>query len=154
LSDGEPVLGIPQEARQAAEGMNFGIAGYQPDVMMTSPLPSDPSAAAAARGLVRSCLDGWGLAHMTDDVELVVSELVTNAVRYGERPISLRAGMQGRTLTLAVEDADPSRVPTQRDAGPDSTGGRGLLLIGAVSQRWGCTVGPSSKIVWAELSAD
>lgn len=119
---------------------------------MTTALPSDLRAAAAARVVIRSCLQEWDLAALEDDAELVVSELVGNALRHGKSPLTMTIARSEGALLLAVEDAAPTLVPSPRRADANATDGRGMLLITALSRRWGCTTGPATKIVWAELA--
>lgn len=133
-------------------GIVAALPGYPYDVMMTRPLPDDLTASSAARGMLRSWLTDWELTDSLDDAELVVGELVANALRHGAGPITLCVGRSDRQLVLAVEDAASASLPTPRAADPDATNGRGMLLIGALAQRWGCTTGPTSKVVWAELA--
>lgn len=129
------------------------VPGYPFVVQMTESLPTDLSAAAAARMLVRDCLPQWGLTHLQDDAELIASELVANALRHGTGPVTITLGRAGDHLLLAVEDAAVTLLPVPRLAGFEATNGRGMHLISTLSNRWGCSAGVSSKVVWAELAA-
>ncbi|GAA4609724.1 anti-sigma regulatory factor (Ser/Thr protein kinase) [Actinoplanes octamycinicus] len=113
-------------------------------------VPRGPQAPAAARGAVIDALRGWGLHEQAwlGNVSVVVSELVTNAVLHGGGPITLILRLDERGLTLTVADGSPA-LPHRRD--PDLTGGRGLMLIEALSSRWGVLHDPGGKRVWAEL---
>ncbi|MGW5864860.1 ATP-binding protein [Streptomyces sp. NPDC055239] len=87
------------------------------------------------------------------DVQLCVSELLSNVIRHlGEgTPVTVRlSGTQGR-IRVAVTDPDPRAWPLLRRAGGDDETGRGLALLDAVSLRWGVEQGPDSKTVWCEL---
>ncbi|MFE6164556.1 ATP-binding protein [Streptomyces sp. NPDC056486] len=87
------------------------------------------------------------------DVQLCVSELLSNVIRHlGEgTPVTVRlSGAQGR-IRVAVTDPDPRAWPLLRRAGSDDETGRGLALLDAVSLRWGVEQGPDSKTVWCEL---
>jgi hypothetical protein len=122
-----------------------------------------PESVRAAREFTRATLRGWGLAAVSDDAELVVSELVTNALRHGlsgsgapgpdgSGPvIGLRLMVQAPHLLCMV--TDPSReIPRRRDSGPLDATGRGLCVIESCSSRWGwCPLDAGGKVVWALL---
>lgn len=129
------------------------VPGYPFHVQTTTSLPADLTAAGAARTLIRTWLPRWGLSHLQDDAELVASELVANAMRHGAAPVTLTIGSNEGHLVLAVEDAAATLLPIPRQASDEATGGRGMILIGALSARWGCSAGTYSKVVWAELAA-
>lgn len=112
------------------------------------PLPRDASAARAARDLARDQLAAWKLADLTDATELVVSELVGNALRYGNGPGELRLFRDDR-LTIEVSDTGPD-LPHIQQATLSEEGGRGLQLVNAVCRRWGSCRTATGKIVWAE----
>jgi MEDS: MEthanogen/methylotroph, DcmR Sensory domain/Histidine kinase-like ATPase domain len=85
-----------------------------------------------------------------DDVQLVVSELATNAVVHAGTPFSISVSSDGRTMRIAVSDWSVVR-PVVRDGSPDAISGRGLRLVAAVAGDWGVEPGPDGKTVWAEL---
>lgn len=134
-------------------GILHRVPGYPFSVQTTTPLPEDFRAAAAARTLIRTWLPQWGLSNLQEDAELIVSELVGNALRHGASPVTLTLGTSDGHLVLAVEDAAAAALPIPRQAAADATDGRGMRIIGALAARWGCSAGPSSKVVWAELAA-
>nr|WP_240965370.1 SpoIIE family protein phosphatase [Streptomyces zingiberis] len=103
-----------------------------------------------ARRLARRALERWGLEDLSDSVELLVSEIVTNAVRYAERPITLRL-LRTDVLRCEVGD-DVPQLPRLRQARPSDEGGRGLYLVNKVARRWGATRLSTGKVVWFELS--
>ncbi|MFD0329099.1 SpoIIE family protein phosphatase [Streptacidiphilus monticola] len=111
-------------------------------------LAAESSAPARARRLVRGSLRDWGLDELLDVTELLVSELVTNAVRYSRAPIGLRLTLGQRLL---VEVADPLPDPPQerRAAGTDE-GGRGLQLVHRLAADWGTRAEAGGKVVWFE----
>ncbi|MFV2118796.1 SpoIIE family protein phosphatase, partial [Streptomyces sp. Act-28] len=120
------------------------------DRVVTWELPADPSVVAEARALVRRKLTEWGLAHMEFTTGLVVSELVTNAVRYGGGgPVSLRL-LRDETLICEVSDRSNSS-PRIRRAATTEEGGRGLFLVAQFTRRWGARFMPRGKTVWAEV---
>ncbi|MFJ7147311.1 ATP-binding protein [Streptomyces sp. NPDC100445] len=121
-------------------------------------LPALPSAVGTARHVVRDLLTAWGLpGDARDDVVLVVSELVTNAlVHSAGRRIGCRLRSTADRIRVEVEDqAGGPALPVARRPGPDDPHGRGLLLVGTLSRDWGVTAVPGggSRVVWAELPA-
>ncbi|WP_329025241.1 SpoIIE family protein phosphatase [Streptomyces sp. NBC_00690] len=115
-------------------------------------VPSDPAAVAQARTDAVRRLADWEL---DDDIrftaELVVSELVTNAIRYGLPPIQLRL-IHERAVICEVSDASYTS-PRLRRARVFDEGGRGLLLVAQLTQRWGTRYTPTGKTIWADISA-
>jgi serine phosphatase RsbU (regulator of sigma subunit) len=108
----------------------------------------DPSLVADARKLATDQLVRWGLEDAVFVTELVVSELVTNAMRYGGAPIELRL-IRDRTLICEVSDAS-STSPHLRRARTFDEGGRGLLLVAQLTDRWGSRPSGAGKTIWAE----
>jgi anti-sigma regulatory factor (Ser/Thr protein kinase) len=112
-------------------------------------LPREPRSVGRAREYARGQLLGWGLEPLVDTAELLVSELVTNALRYGEGEIRLRL-LLDRTLVCEVWDAGLVQ-PRRRRARDTDEGGRGLQLVGLLSAAWGSRRTPRGKTVWFEL---
>ncbi|MFK4688012.1 hypothetical protein RKD22_000947 [Streptomyces pristinaespiralis] len=112
------------------------------------PLPADATAASAARRLVVEQLAGWDLEGLADTTELVVSELVGNALRYGGGPGQLRL-MRHERLVVEVSDTGPD-LPLIQHATLNDEGGRGLQLINMLCRRWGSCRTSEGKVVWAE----
>lgn len=113
-------------------------------------LPPDGSVVATARRLVEHQLAAWSLTENVFTTELIVSELVTNAIRYGQGPIELRLILD-RTLICEVSDAS-STSPHMRQAAPTDEGGRGLFIVMQLCDRWGTRTTAAGKTVWAEQS--
>ncbi|WP_439945605.1 SpoIIE family protein phosphatase [Streptomyces sp. BBFR109] len=112
--------------------------------------PADPETVADARAAASGRLALWGLTDLDFTVELIVSELVTNAIRYAGGPIGLRL-IRGDVLVCEV--SDPSNTqPRLRRASLADEGGRGLFLVAQLSTRWGSRYGRSGKTIWAELA--
>ncbi|TXS74100.1 MULTISPECIES: ATP-binding SpoIIE family protein phosphatase [unclassified Streptomyces] len=111
-------------------------------------LPLDPAAVARARGLASRQLDSWGLADLSFTTELVVSELVTNAIHYASGPIQLRL-IRDRSLLCEVSDAGHT-TPHLRRATSEDEGGRGLFIVAHMVQRWGTRYSPAGKTIWTE----
>ncbi|MFE9138062.1 ATP-binding protein [Streptomyces sp. NPDC007355] len=118
-------------------------------------LPCDLESAAVARRLVAAVLARWELAELTGSAELIVSELVTNAVLHactGGAPVRVVVTrVQDDRVQVAVTDLD-QRPPVLVRAGPAEDSGRGLALVAALSQCWGCERRRWGKRVWAELA--
>ncbi|NDZ81414.1 SpoIIE family protein phosphatase [Streptomyces sp. SID10853] len=112
-------------------------------------LDPEEQAPGRARRLVRRALERWGLDEMSDSVELLVSEVVTNAVRYAERPVTLRL-LRTDVLRCEVGDDSP-QLPRQRRARDTDEGGRGLFLVNRLTRRWGATRLSTGKVVWFEI---
>ncbi|EPH44979.1 SpoIIE family protein phosphatase [Streptomyces aurantiacus] len=111
-------------------------------------LPAEPVAAGKARELATQQLHHWGLEDLSFATELVVSELVTNAVRYAEGPIQVRL-IRDRTLLCEVADTGHTS-PHLRHSGEEDEGGRGLFIVAQLVQRWGTRYTPSGKTIWTE----
>ena len=119
------------------------------------PLPGDVRAVAQARAFLRTALSAWGAEVLLDEAELVLSELVTNALVHTDAPggVLLRYDRGARRLTVNVHDRS-TRHPLERHAGPDALGGRGLGIVQAVADEWGVSVAGDGKTVWAELAVE
>ncbi|MEU9700733.1 SpoIIE family protein phosphatase [Streptomyces sp. NPDC047981] len=111
-------------------------------------LPADPAVVARARVMAARQLAAWGLEELAFTTELVVSELVTNAIRHASGPIRLRLILE-RALICEVFDAS-STSPHLRHARTTDEGGRGLFLISQFTRRWGTRYTTEGKVIWAE----
>lgn len=120
--------------------------------------PCEPSTAKIGRKLVRDVLGVWHLDNLADVAELIISELIANAVRHTPcDSIRLIIGRPSATrLRVGVVDRAPSRKPVLGQVGGGDESGRGLLLIDGIADRWGYDLHgpderPRCKEVWAEL---
>jgi anti-sigma regulatory factor (Ser/Thr protein kinase) len=121
-------------------------------------LPAAPQSAAAARRFARAVLAEWRLPALADDVDLVISELITNALLHAradrrvppQATIRLDLEQYGGDLYCRVADGSPL-PPTPEQAGDTAESGRGLLLVEAVSAAWGWSHEPRGKVVWARF---
>ncbi|WP_225825800.1 SpoIIE family protein phosphatase [Streptomyces naphthomycinicus] len=124
--------------------------GLPASQVATWDIPADPALVAPIRKQVVERLDAWSLSEASFTAELVVSELVTNAIRYGSHPIRLRLIHDATTLICEVSDTSHT-APHLRRAKIFDEGGRGLLLVAQLTQRWGSRHNPEGKTIWAEL---
>ncbi|MFG2591390.1 SpoIIE family protein phosphatase [Streptomyces sp. NPDC048438] len=118
------------------------------DRVATWDLPVEPAAVAGARAWVRRRLAGWSLDALTFGTELIVSELATNAIRYGTPPLRLRL-IDGPTLTCEVSDSSLV-APHLRHARTTDEGGRGLFICAELAHRWGARFTNEGKTIWTE----
>jgi anti-sigma regulatory factor (Ser/Thr protein kinase) len=118
-------------------------------------LEAGPAAPGLARSFARHAVRTWSLDELADDVELITSELVTNAVRAtrisGLALVVIELQVDNGALRIAVKDSSRAR-PSRQVAGDDAEGGRGLFLVEALSTRWDCFLVRGGKVVWAELA--
>ncbi len=119
-----------------------------PDQVAMWEVPADPALVARTRKLAIDQLLVWGLDEMEFVTGLVVSELVTNAMRHGTGPIQLRL-IRDRTLICEVSDGS-NTAPHLRRARVFDEGGRGLLLVAQLTQGWGTRQTTSGKTIWCE----
>ncbi len=115
-------------------------------------LPADPRSPSAARRLLREVLDDCGHSEWRDAAELALSELTTNAVLHAHTEMTVRIRCDDQVLRVEVEDSS-QLVPAQRAYGAESSTGRGLGLVAAISHEHGITRVPTGKIVWFTLGA-
>ncbi|MER5601266.1 SpoIIE family protein phosphatase [Streptomyces sp. NPDC002265] len=127
------------------------LNGIAPDQVAEWRLALDPAEVRRARAAVREQLHDWGLARQAANAELLVGELVTNAVRHSHgRPVVLRL-VYGESLLCEVDDDDHD-LPSLLSAGPDDERGRGLRVVSALAREWGTSRRGAGKTVWFELT--
>ncbi|MEU0686701.1 ATP-binding protein [Streptomyces uncialis] len=139
----EPQLGLDAIAFGVRQGAFESVAER---------MACRPSAARQARRLVSAALGTWGVAELCPDAQQIVSELVANVVTHTECAtfrLEVRREVSG---VVRIEVGDRSRViPEPQDPGACAESGRGLLMVEALSFRWGCERRRRGKVVWAEL---
>jgi serine phosphatase RsbU (regulator of sigma subunit)/anti-sigma regulatory factor (Ser/Thr protein kinase) len=123
-----------------------------PDQIATWDLPADPALVSEVRASAVRQLADWGLDETAFAAELMLSELVTNAIRHGAGPIRVRL-LRGRSLICEVSDAS-NTAPHLRRAASTDEGGRGLFLVAQLAQSWGTRYLPQGKVIWAECGLD
>ncbi|MEV5509666.1 SpoIIE family protein phosphatase [Streptomyces orinoci] len=112
-------------------------------------LPADPAVVGRARAEVTERLTQWELMEAVFTTELILSELITNAIRHASGPIGVRL-LRDRCLICEVADTS-STSPHLRHAAAEDEGGRGLFLVAQLADRWGTRYTAEGKIIWAEL---
>jgi GAF domain-containing protein len=123
--------------------------GIAPNDVVSWRLRLDLEEVSAARRLTRRQLAAWGLERLSDTAELLVSELVTNAIRAASYEVELRLMRVGKLL-VEVSD-DNHNLPQLQRAEADDVEGRGLALVSHLSRRWGTSRKAVGKVVWFEL---
>ncbi|WP_330177237.1 SpoIIE family protein phosphatase [Streptomyces sp. NBC_01498] len=113
-------------------------------------IPADPSAVGRLRADVTRKLTEWGLSEEAFTTELILSELVTNAIRYASGPIRVRL-IRDRSLICEVSDHSSTSPHLRQAAGTDE-GGRGLFLVAQFAERWGTRYSAQGKVIWTEQS--
>ncbi|WP_329303429.1 ATP-binding protein [Streptomyces sp. NBC_00659] len=114
------------------------------------PLSRELTSARRARRLVTAQLDEWNLEDVADTAELLVSELVTNALCHTRGPLRLNLCLRGDRLLCEVEDTEPE-CPVRREVDADAEGGRGTELLDLLAESWGSTCTPTGKTMWFEV---
>nr|WP_231126683.1 SpoIIE family protein phosphatase [Motilibacter aurantiacus] len=141
--------GRPDDVAVLLVRASFG----QDELVVSATLPPDPAAVSPARAMFSAALERWGLGDDPAAIagELLVSEVVTNAIRYAPRgSCQLLVRRAERSLHIEVRDSD-TRLPRLRHASFEDEGGRGLALVQALSRNWGARALPDGKVVWFTL---
>ncbi|MFI2432933.1 SpoIIE family protein phosphatase [Streptomyces sp. NPDC018693] len=123
-----------------------------PGRIATWDLPADPALVSEVRSSATRKLADWGLDEVAFAAELMLSELVTNAIRHGAGPIRVRL-LHDRTLVCEVSDTS-NTAPHLRRAATTDEGGRGLFLVAQLAESWGTRYTPEGKVIWAECGLD
>jgi anti-sigma regulatory factor (Ser/Thr protein kinase) len=137
------------------------LGDLQPDLWSQPPSPPrtaqlhlPPSLAKAkeVRALLDRMLSSWRIADRVagDDVALLASEVVTNAVRHSGTDATVTLRYTGTTVKVSVRDGSPA-APNLLPAARDRTGGRGMFLVDTLASAWGTTPTPDGKVVWFEV---
>ncbi|MFI9275993.1 SpoIIE family protein phosphatase [Kitasatospora sp. NPDC052896] len=119
-----------------------------PDQVASWDVPYDFAAVPRIRNECADQLVAWGLEELSFTAELILSELITNAVRYGAEPIRVRM-LRDRSLVFEVSDGS-STAPHLRYAASTDEGGRGLFLVAQLAERWGTRYTARGKVIWSE----
>jgi len=162
--DDDDVVSIPAPPASPPQLLPVPSAWWDTPAVTSRPLSPVPEEARTARQFVRELLTCWGLGHLTDDAEMIIAELVVNAVRHGLRtapqgvsgtfaPSALRLCLLRRVGEVMLAVTDPSdEAPTPQAPGWNGESGRGLQIVGALSYVWGWSpIEGHGKAVWAVL---
>ena len=129
--------------------------GRSSDEEAAAEFSSDPSSVPDARDFVRGQLEAWGANHLREDASLIVTELATNAVIHADSAFGVRLKLSPRLLRIEVTDTDPASTPEPQPFSETAEGGRGMVLISALSASWGVeTKTGNVKVTWAEVGAE
>ncbi|MFE2557855.1 SpoIIE family protein phosphatase [Streptomyces sp. NPDC059352] len=123
------------------------VRRMEPDRVAEWDVPRDPAAVSPVRNACARKLAEWGLEDIAFGTELILSELITNAVRYGIEPIQVRL-LHSTSLICEVSDGS-STSPHIRRASDTDEGGRGLFLVAQYAEKWGTRYSPRGKTIWA-----
>lgn len=115
--------------------------------------PLDPTSPRNARRCVAEVLRSWDMECCVDEAAMIVTELSTNAIRHAASPFTVHVVRSDKRLRISVSD-ESSAVPVPQDVSIGSEGGRGLKLVGEMSEDWGYSPLPIGKLVWSELLID
>jgi anti-sigma regulatory factor (Ser/Thr protein kinase) len=116
-------------------------------------LEPDTANVATARQLVAEVLGVWGCDHLVPDAQLVVTELVTNAIVHTETSCQVSIRLAGEGIRIAVTDGDLTHQPDPKPFDLEREGGRGLLIVSSLAAAWGIAPDGNGKTVWADLVA-
>ncbi|MBT2389628.1 ATP-binding protein [Streptomyces sp. ISL-1] len=115
---------------------------------------AEPSELAGLRRVMRLHLTLWGLPGLVETAQICVTELASNVIRHvgAGTPTTLAVSMSGTYLRIELHDPDTRALPTLLNAECEAESGRGMMLVDAVTDRWGVILRADSKVVWCELS--
>ena len=135
-------LRIVREPRQKLEPASEGEPADLPE--------AEAKWVGRCRALGADKLRAWGLSSLAESAQLLISELVTNALRHGESTeVGVRLLITMDVVVIEVHDGSPD-LPHVRHAGPDEESGRGMLLVDVIAESWG--VSPDGTRTWCALS--
>jgi anti-sigma regulatory factor (Ser/Thr protein kinase) len=164
--DDEVFVSVPALPASPPHFLPVPSAWWETPAVTSCRLSPVPEEARAARRIVRELLTCWGLDYLSDDAEMIIAELVGNAVRHGVRtppqvvslganPPVLRLCLLRRTGEVMLAVTDPSdEAPVPKEPSSDGENGRGLQIVGALSYVWGWSpIEGNGKAVWAVLKS-
>ena len=152
----EPSRGVLVDLREVTDlhpvaAAALHVLAVRPALGLWLDLDCGPQGPGQARRAVAECAARLGLDEVVDDLLLVVSELVTNAVRHGAPPVRLEVLADDDVVRVAVNDGDPG-LPRPRAADQDAEGGRGMTLVDLLAHEHGVRDLPPGKTVWASVT--
>ncbi|MET8330028.1 SpoIIE family protein phosphatase [Streptomyces sp. NPDC005181] len=139
---------LPTQAKDDVALLIARTCALSADQIAEWDVPLDPAAVAGIRAAVAEKLADWDLSELEFTTELVLSELITNAIRHASTPIRVRL-LRDRSLICEVSDGS-STSPHLRYAATMDEGGRGLFLVSQIAEHWGTRYTPEGKVIWAQ----
>jgi anti-sigma regulatory factor (Ser/Thr protein kinase) len=152
LADAEPALAAGAGVRSypSVAAVRLARADGRARDHLRETMPAAPIAAPLARRLVERACRAWSVPDLMEPAQLVVTELVANAVRHAGHGLAVSASLRDGQLRISVADDDPV-LPRPGAAGPTDEHGRGLLMVETISRDWGAMRLTTGKVVWARF---
>jgi DNA-binding NarL/FixJ family response regulator len=147
LAKDVPVRNIPSAIRELSELATVAERALR---VADTTLLRDTASPRESRRLARGALEGWCDPGVVDNVELLISELVTNVVKHAATDVDVRIAIGRTTVRIEVGDRNPA-VPVMRTTAADEAGGKGMHIVHELSLRWGVQSRRTGKCVWFEV---
>ena len=151
----EPCRGVLVDLRDVTDldpvaAAALRVLAVRPALGLWLDVECGPLGPGQARRAITECATRLGLDDVVDDLVLIVSEMVTNAVRHGAPPVRLEVLADDDVVRIAVGDGDPG-LPRPREVDDDAEGGRGMVLVDLLAADHGVRAQPPGKTVWASV---
>ena len=143
--------GLPAACLGEALEQVLALVGLAKTALVKRQLPAHPRSAREARQATRALLHTSGLEQFADDAALLVTELVSNAVRHAHTSVEVAVSLLPGAIRVEVSDSDPGSTVARVAVSEDAEGGRGLAIVQSLANRWGVSTHPAGKTVWFEL---
>jgi len=147
LAKDVPILQLPGAIRELSELATVAERALR---VADTTLLRDTASPRESRRIARGALEGWCDPDVLDNVELLISELVTNVVKHAATDVDVRIAIGRTTVRIEVGDRNPT-VPVMRNTAADEAGGKGMHIVHELSLRWGVQSRRTGKCVWFEV---
>jgi DNA-binding NarL/FixJ family response regulator len=147
LAKDVPVRRVPDALRELGALVNAAERAVR---TAETTLLRDPTSPRRSRRLAQSALEGWCDPGVLADVELLITELVTNGVQHAASDVDVRIAVGATTVRVEIGDRSPTE-PVARTTKPNEPGGRGMHIVEKVASRWGVDLRRTGKCVWFEV---